>query len=273
VLGDVDHRWRRRRWLISLAVFLLLPFTLAACGVSPPRPPAATRTVTLTASYQGVTADQLARGRWSLLPSAPIPDRDYPVGVWTGQQLLVWGGQSGPHDLVLHNDGAAYDPARRLWRQLPPAPLTPRALAAAAWSGRELIVWGGYDHLAMDPSGVHVAGDGAAYDPVRQTWRRLPPAPLSARAGATAVWTGREVLVVGGGPAPRTDHDRPFTDGPPTTRPVTAGGVWPQAPSCEAPWSISTWCGQARGCWYGATGSRWTARPSPWLGGSTPSAR
>lgn len=213
MLGDVDHRWRRRRWLISLAVFLLLPFTLAACGVSPPRPPAATRTVTLTASYQGVTADQLARGRWSLLPSAPIPDRDYPVGVWTGQQLLVWGGQSGPHDLVLHNDGAAYDPARRLWRQLPPAPLTPRALAAAAWSGRELIVWGGYDHLAMDPSGVHVAGDGAAYDPVRQTWRRLPPAPLSARAGATAVWTGREVLVVGGGPAPRTDHDRPFTDG------------------------------------------------------------
>ena len=72
-------------------------------------------------------------------------------------------------------------------------------------------MWGGYDRL--DPSGALVAGNGAAYDPARQTWRRLPSAPLAARAGATAVWTGREVLVVGGTPAVRTDRDRGVTDG------------------------------------------------------------
>jgi N-acetylneuraminic acid mutarotase len=211
VLGDLDHRWRpRRHWPIRAAAFLLLACALAACQVPSRQPPAATRTPTL-AGYQGVTAHELARGRWSRLPAAPIPDRDDPVGVWTGRELLVWGGQSGPHDLVVHGDGAAYDPARRVWRRLAAAPLSARTLAAAAWTGRELIVWGGYDHL--DPAGVQVVGDGAAYDPARGAWRRLPPAPLSARAAATAVWTGREVLVVGGVPAVRTDRDRGFTDG------------------------------------------------------------
>ncbi len=167
----------------------------------------------MTASYQGVTAKELAHGRWSRLPAAPIPDRNDPVGVWTGRELLVWGGQSGPHDLVVHGDGAAYDPARGVWQELPPAPLTPRTGAAAAWTGRELIIWGGYDHLGDNPGAFRVAGDGAAYDPARGAWRRLPPAPLSARADATAVWTGREVLVVGGIPAVRTDRDRGFTDG------------------------------------------------------------
>jgi N-acetylneuraminic acid mutarotase len=214
VLGDLDHRWRpRRRWLTRVAALVLLACVLAACQVPSRPPPAAPRTATLTASYQGVTADELARGRWSRLPAAPIPDRDSPVGVWTGRELLVWGGQSGPHNAVVHDDGAAYDPAHRVWRELPPAPLTPRTGVAATWTGRELIVWGGYDHLSMDTGGLHVAGDGAAYDPARQAWRRLPPAPLSARADATAVWTGGEVLVVGGVPAVRTDRGRGFTDG------------------------------------------------------------
>jgi len=209
----LDHRWRLRRpWLIGAAALVPLACALAACQVPSRQPPVATREATL-ASYQGVTADELARGRWSRLPAAPIPDRDDPVGVWTGRELLVWGGQSGAHDAVVRGDGAAYDPARRVWRELPPAPLTPRTGVAAAWTGRELIVWGGYDHLSMGPGGLHVAGDGAAYDPARQAWRRLPPAPLSARADATAVWTGGEVLVVGGVPAVRTDRDRGFTDG------------------------------------------------------------
>jgi hypothetical protein len=184
---------------------VLLAGTLAACHLEARPPPAAPRTATLPASYQGVTASELAHGRRSRLPAAPIPDRDCPVGVWTGRELLVWGGHSGQHDAVVRGDGAAYDPSRRSWRQLPPAPLTPRTGMAATWTGRELIIWGGYDHLSKPPGGLHVAGDGAAYDPVRQAWRRLPPAPLPAQADATAVWTGREVLVLGGQLASPTD--------------------------------------------------------------------
>jgi hypothetical protein len=213
VLGDVDHRWwLRRRCLAAAATLVLSAGVLGACQVGPDQPPAAARTAA-PAGYRGVTASALARGRWSRLPAAPIGDRDAPAGVWTGRELLLWGGQSGQHGAVVHGDGAAYDPARRRWRRLPPAPLAPRTGMAVTWTGRELVIWGGYDHLAANPAGLQVAGDGAAYDPDRNRWRRLPPAPLPARADATVVWTGREVLVVGGVPAVRTDRDRGPTDG------------------------------------------------------------
>jgi hypothetical protein len=209
------------RRLSGAAAAVLLACALAACQVPSRPPPAATRMPTLTARDQGVTASALARGRWSRLPAAPIPGRYDPVGVWTGRELLVWGGHSGPHGAVVHGDGAAYDPARRAWRRLPPAPLTPRTGAAATWTGRELLVWGGHDHLGGNTGVLHVAADGAAYDPARGTWRRLPPAPLAARAGATAVWTGREVLVVGSVPAVRTDRDRG-----PAARPPGGGAAY-----------------------------------------------
>jgi hypothetical protein len=38
----------------------------------------------------------------------------------------------------------------------------------------------------------------AAYDPVNDHWRSLPPGPLGRREGYSSVWTGRELLVVGG---------------------------------------------------------------------------
>jgi hypothetical protein len=214
VLGDLDHRLRPPGgWLIGAAVLLLLVCVLAACqGASRPLS-AVSRSLTLTASYPGVTASALARGRWSRLPSAPIPDRDYPVGVWTGRELLVWGGQSGPHE-------SARPRRRRCLRPRPPP------LAGAASGAPDTPHPGGG---RMDRSGADRLGrlrplghrpwrrargrDGAAYDPTRQAWRRLPPAPLSARADATAVWTGQELLVLGGSPAPRSDRDRPYTDG------------------------------------------------------------
>ena len=207
---QLDRRQRLRgRWLTAAVAFVVLAGALVARQITV-RPPAAATLGPSSVASQGVTAGALARGRWSWLPDAPVAARDSPAAVWTGQELLVWGGQSGPHGGVLHGDGAAYDPARQAWRRLPRSPLTPRVEAAAVWTGRELIVWGGYDRLGR--GALHTAGDGAAYDPARRTWRRLPPAPLSARAYATAVWTGREVLVVGGVPAVRTDRGRGVTD-------------------------------------------------------------
>jgi hypothetical protein len=52
-----------------------------------------------------------AHNRWSALPLSPIRGRALPTAVWTGRQMIVWGGQSigkaTPHSL---NDGAAYTP-------------------------------------------------------------------------------------------------------------------------------------------------------------------
>jgi len=108
--------------------------------------------------------------------------------------VLVLGGSVESDDgtvIDLALAGAAYDPGADRWRALPAPPLEPRRSTTWAWTGRELIVWGGIGRLG-------VLADGAAYDPDADAWRALAPSPLSPRGGAGGVWTGTELLVLGG---------------------------------------------------------------------------
>ena len=66
----------------------------------------------------GPDAAQLKRGTWSRLPPAPSPERADVIAVWSGSELLLWGGASGPGRTDLHADGAAYNPRTKKWRVL-----------------------------------------------------------------------------------------------------------------------------------------------------------
>jgi hypothetical protein len=138
-----------------------------------------------------VAAASLARYKWSVLPAAPIVSRSSAVGVWTGRELLVWGGASGRNGAVLHADGAAYDPSTRTWSSLPAGPLSPRAQAASVWTGRSVFIWGGYP----DADATR-ATDGALYTPADHSWMRLPPAPVTGYAEVHAFWTGRVIVLL-----------------------------------------------------------------------------
>lgn len=159
----------------------------------------------------GASAAELAAWRWSALPAASISPRSDPTGVWTGREMIVWGGATGVHGERLLGDGAAYDPQAASWRRLPPSPLSARTAHVAVWTGREMVVWGGYVSLGI--GNFRAAADGAAYDPATNAWRLLPAAPLVARVAPIAVWTGREFLVVGGRPPVLTERDRQYADG------------------------------------------------------------
>jgi hypothetical protein len=78
---------------------------------------------------------------------------------------------------------------------VPPGPLSARVRAASAWTGHEALVWGG---SRGDQASSQTFADGATYEPGTQTWRALPTAPITGRAGAVAVWTGTDVLIWGG---------------------------------------------------------------------------
>lgn len=137
-------------------------------------------------------ASELPEG-WSELP-APPEVRSGAATAWTGSQLLVWGGYEylgGDEDPSA--DGFMFNVVTRRWESLPPSPIEGRSDAAFAWTGRELLIWGGWDGGFRDPP---YFGDGAAFDPVVGTWRMLPPAPIGART-AFSVWTGRELVVWG----------------------------------------------------------------------------
>jgi hypothetical protein len=127
-------------------------------------------------------------GGWSSLPDPPFARSDA-VSLWTGEELLLVGGDS-KYAGEQHADGAVYDPDRGAWRPLPAGPLAPRASAAAVWTGSEAIIWGG---RGADTD----LGDGAVFDPEHATWSELPDAPLSPRVPVAAVWTGEEAIIWG----------------------------------------------------------------------------
>lgn len=119
------------------------------------------------------------------------------VAVWTGDEMIIWGGSSNETPADYYGDGGRYDPSSNRWARLPGAGAPePRIRPVAAWTGQEMLIWGGGD--ADTP-----AARGGAYERATDTWRAIPeenqPAP---RFGATSVWTGEELIVWGGSPGP-----------------------------------------------------------------------
>ncbi len=133
---------------------------------------------------------------WRALARDGAPaDRIFHTAVWTGAEMIVWGGYDGDDVMAT---GGLYDPAADAWRATTEdgAPAA-RQYHTAVWTGSEMIVWGGYDG---DDSGPHRFGSGARYDPVADAWTEMSSdgAPWP-RDYHTAVWTGSEMIVWGGG--------------------------------------------------------------------------
>ena len=168
--------------------FLLVSITLLACGPDEPRARQAlpSHAIDVRAEYPV---------GWTELPSPP-EIRNRAAQVWTGSELLIWGGYTGFDELDVVASGLAFDAAEMTWRPIGPAPIGPRALMAFAWTGSELLVWGGWSGRSGPEFLEGFLRNGAAYDPVSDSWRTLPPAPIDARA-PLSVWTGRELLVWG----------------------------------------------------------------------------
>lgn len=138
-------------------------------------------------------ADSLAPGVAELLPVSPLAGRIDPMAVWSGSQMLIWGGSAPkvPSGETPFDDGATYDPITKEWTSLPPAPISARSNAASVWTGAEMLIWGGSEN------GTSLF-DGAAFNPVSNTWRLLPTFDLAATVRPTAVWTGSEMVVLEG---------------------------------------------------------------------------
>ena len=135
-----------------------------------------------------------AADTWAALPTANAPSpRVDSAAVWTGSQMLAWGGRS--FDGTFFGDGARYTPASDSWTTLASASApSPRAFHTAVWSGSEMIVWGGSSAF-----GSGFLNDGARSNPTTNTWSALPSANApSARIGHTATWTGSQMIVFGG---------------------------------------------------------------------------
>ena len=129
---------------------------------------------------------------------APITPRFLASAVWTGAEVIVWGGReeyAGAESM--RADGAAYDPARDEWRVIADGPLTERISHLAGWTGSEMLVWGGHEANYIASPG------GAAYDPMTDRWREIAHGPLEWHRDGASVWAGSEWVILS------TDPDGP----------------------------------------------------------------
>jgi len=202
--------------------------------------------------------------------ASPPAARHAHTAIWTGTELIIWGGTSGSG---YFNDGVRYNPAFNLWIPISTigAP-TGRGLHTAVWTGKEMLIWGGTD-------GGGALQDGGRYDPVANTWKSiLPEGAPTARSQHTAVWTGKELLVWGG-----QDASGVLNDG---ARYNPESASWSKLATRDAPaarvghtaiWTGSEmiiWGGDARGTVndggrYNLEENRWTSLPTD----KSPSAR
>ena len=130
----------------------------------------------------------LASNTWRSVAAANAPNqRFYHTAVWTGSQVVIWGGLNYP---VYDLSGGRYDPATDSW--------TPTSLAnapslrwfhVAIWTGTEMIVQGG----------TPGASAGGRYNPATDTWKATSTVNAANNGqGITGVWTGKEMIVWGG---------------------------------------------------------------------------
>ncbi len=116
---------------------------------------------------------------WAPMATSPLSPREAAVSVWTGTEVIIWGGRVGNMALL---DGAAYNPATDTWRTITPNSWGHPG-AHAVWTGTEMVV------LAKN--------GGAAYDPATDTWRDLPRLDDGSGSFLAPVWTGDQLLGTG----------------------------------------------------------------------------
>ncbi len=155
---------------------------------------------------------------WTPMATSGAPDGRVGHGaVWTGEEMIVWGGVSGEVDLsegaeqpivmTFLANGGIYNPANNQWRSMSSANAPSDRLGqTVVWSGKEMIVWGGawgeWLGSAENPQDSVLPSfynDGSRYDPAANAWTPMTTANApSGRIGHTAVWTGKSMLIWGG---------------------------------------------------------------------------
>ncbi|GEM_PF-1154576 len=109
------------------------------------------------------------------------------TAVWTGSEMIIWGGHS-LSPLTSLTTGGRYNPTSDSWTPTTTTNVPgTRFFHTAVWTGTEMIIWGGF------------TATGGRYNPASNSWTAtsMTDAPAS-RSSHSAVWTGVRMIVWGG---------------------------------------------------------------------------
>jgi hypothetical protein len=124
---------------------------------------------------------------WTATTTTNAPDgRTTHTAVWTGAEMIVWGGQAGLDLGYYFNAGARYDPDTDSWTATSTVNAPDgRYRHTAVWTGNEMIVWGGilYSNTSTNTGGRYCVPG--------------PPTQLGNISTRAFVQTGDDVMIGG----------------------------------------------------------------------------
>lgn len=146
-------------------------------------------------------APDAGSGSWTPveMPSAPTARYDH-TAVWTGDQMLIWGGE-GYDAVAMTNvflaDGEAYAKSATPWSTIPGDAMNQpsgRSQATAVWTSlMNMVIWGGVNATGS-------LNDGSTYSSA--AWYQISNPSPTARTGHTAVMlatkSGERMMMWGG---------------------------------------------------------------------------
>ena len=212
--------------------------------VSPGGPPWQDRPVFIESSAPRPTTDS------GYIDPGPLTPRGNHDVLWTGDEMIVWGGSDGDSGPVL-TDGAAYDPDTATWRMLAPAPFSSPLHTRAVWAGDTMIV--------VSAEGVF------GYDPAVDAWTRLGDGRRPPFGRGFVLWDGKQVIMwTGDGVALFSSFDNQWYDLPdvPIGFPEPYRGALINGGSVTAIGNPDARC-VGRRIFRAETFDRWTEIPAP----------
>jgi N-acetylneuraminic acid mutarotase len=216
-------------------------------------------TGTITVTNTGGRYDPVSDSWTPTAIDASTPTaRQYPMAVWTGSEMVVWGGAESSGN-PCPTRGGRYDPVANAWTPTSVESDVPRGALSPAevWTGAELLVYGGRDEKQA------WVLSGSRYDPATDTWTAIPQNPNAPLNGSVALWSGREMLAFG-----------PTQNGGFGGRFDPATGAWRLISSPSIATGVNpVWSGKEAIFWGGGSqgiaGARYDPTTDTWLPTST----
>ena len=126
------------------------------------------------------------------LEPGPLPARWSPDVLWTGGEMVVWGGEDA-ETLAPRVDGAAYDPIANRWWMLAAPPLRHEEQSRAVWAGDVMMV--------ISEEAI------VSWDAESGEWSHVAAGIIPPSGPDGVIWTGLEVVVWSGDGLWRLDED------------------------------------------------------------------
>lgn len=203
---------------------------------------------------------------WSATSStgSPAPRKDHSA-VWSGSEMIVWGGRLG-NTWLAYSSGGRFDPTTNSWSAMVWAPFALRG-HSAIWSGTEMIVWGGQ---ISEGGGEHLTDRGLRFDPSGGGWQEIaalgPPSPREKHVG---IWNGSELIVWGGStPSGLVNDGKRYSPVADTWTAISSSGAPAPRSSAAAVWTgteMLVWSGSDTGASL-LTGGRYDPVADFWQG-------